>query len=273
MTDEPKKEPRSRFRTMLEGEDEKKESEKKSSPLTRLPRKADAATFSAEEANATPAPTPKPTKNLDQPPPEPDPASKGSRLNFGPPFWTITGAISLLVNAVLIAILLGLLMNMGKLDLAKINQLSGLPNDLVSGLYTNFEKMDRATIATNVKVDTNIPVKFDLQINQQTTVVLSQAVTIPDARVTVRAGEITITDALTSIVLPAGTNLPIVLNLTVPVDKSVPVTLDVPVNIKLHDTELGIPFQGLQDVIEPLYCLLEPEATNLDGQPICPNPQ
>ena len=162
---------------------------------------------------------------------------------------------------------------MGALDLNKIKDLKNMPYDLVSGLYTNFEKMDRATIATNVKVDTAIPVKFDLQINQETNVVLSQSVTIPDARVTVRAGEITITDALTSIVLPAGTNLPIVLNLTVPVDKNVPVTLDVPVNIKLHDTELGIPFQGLQDVIEPLYCLLKPDATNLDGQLICAGSQ
>ena len=45
MTDEPKKDSRSRFRAMLGEGDEKKQPEKKSSLLTRLPKKSDAATF------------------------------------------------------------------------------------------------------------------------------------------------------------------------------------------------------------------------------------
>jgi hypothetical protein len=54
------------------------------------------------------------------------------------------------------------------------------------------------------------------------------------------------------------------------VDTQVPVVLDVPVNIPLSETELNEPFVGLQEVIKPLYCFLQPSAVNMDGQPICP---
>jgi len=67
--------------------------------------------------------------------------------------------------------------------------------------------MDRANISTNVQVNTIIPVKFDLQLNQQTTVILSQDVTIDNAVVTVKTGGLNITNALTTIVLPQGTSL------------------------------------------------------------------
>jgi hypothetical protein len=141
----------------------------------------------------------------------------------------------------------------------------GLP----AGLYSNFEKMERASIQTNVEVNTMIPVKFDLQLNQQTNVVLSQDVTINNALVTVNTGGLNISRANTTIVLPQGTTLPVNLSLTVPVDQQVPVTLNVPVNIALKDTQLNDPFVGLQDVIKPLYCFINKQAVNMDGQPIC----
>jgi hypothetical protein len=143
-------------------------------------------------------------------------------------------------------------------------------NFLLGGLYANFEKMDRAHITTNVSVSAEIPVKFDLQLNQQTNVVLSQDVTINNALVTVRTGGMNITNALTTIVLPQGTSLPVLLNLTVPVDKTVPVTLNVPVDIPLEQTQLHEPFTGLQDVVKPFYCMLNPAALKQDGQPVCP---
>jgi hypothetical protein len=140
---------------------------------------------------------------------------------------------------------------------------------LLGGLFTNFEKMDRAHITTSIPVETTIPVKFDLQLNQQTNVVLSQAVTINNALVTVRTGGLNIANALTTIVLPQGTNLPIVLNLTVPVDQMVPVVLTVDVDIPLEQTQLHEPFVGLQEVVKPLYCMINPNALDLSGQAVC----
>jgi hypothetical protein len=59
------------------------------------------------------------------------------------------------------------------------------------------------------------------------------------------------------------------LNFTVPVQGSVPVHLDVPVNIPLAQTQLQEPFAGLQNVVRPFLCMIEPNALNLDQQPIC----
>jgi hypothetical protein len=100
-------------------------------------------------------------------------------------------------------------------------------------------------------------------------VVLSQDVTINNALVTVNTGGLNITRALTTIVLPQGTTLPVVLNLVVPVDTTVPVTLNVDVDIPLNETQLQKPFAGLQDVVRPFYCMLNPNALNIDQQPIC----
>jgi hypothetical protein len=94
-------------------------------------------------------------------------------------------------------------------------------------------------------------------------------VTITNALVTVNTGGLNITRANTTIVLPQGTNLPIVLNLTVPVDTTVPVTLNVDVDIPLENTQLHEPFAGLQEVVKPFYCLISPNAVKLSGQPVC----
>lgn len=267
------------------------------SPLTRLPKKsaAGAESFLPKQPSVNHASLPKKTETKKDAPvrekpsqprsapvqtsapaspadPTPDSVSKGRTYAWAPAFWTTASVISLTVNVILIIILLALLTNISRLQL-DVNKLMSVGQDLMGlpgGLYENFEKMDRASIQTNVKVETSIPVKFDLALNQATNVVLSQDVTITNALVTVNTGGLNISRANTTIVLPAGTTLPVLLNLTVPVDTQVPVVLDVPVNIPLSETELNEPFVGLQEVIKPLYCFLQPSAVNMDGQPICP---
>ncbi|NJK88380.1 MAG: hypothetical protein HC923_02610, partial [Myxococcales bacterium] len=55
-----------------------------------------------------------------------------------------------------------------------------------------------------------------------------------------------------SIVLPAGTQLPVTLSLLVPVQQEIPIELDVEVYIPLVETELAQPFQNLQNLFAPL---------------------
>jgi len=264
MAEENKNEPAKKLRNLLGGD--------KAAPMTHLPRKDGSAISSLPHSQAEKKLMPNrggkvpPSSGMIQFSTRTTQPSRQLRLSFGPPFWTIASVISLLVNVVLVISLISLMGNLGKLNLG--NTLN-LGNDLLGGLFTNFEKMERANISTNVQVITTIPVKFDLQLNQQTTVVLSQDVTIDNAVVTVKTGGLNITNALTTIILPQGTTLPIVLNLTVPVDTSVPVTLNIPVDIPLEQTELHEPFVGLQDVIRPLYCMINRNASNLDGQPVC----
>jgi hypothetical protein len=41
------------------------------------------------------------------------------------------------------------------------------------------------------------------------------------------------------------------------------------VDIPLSETQLHEPFSGLQEVVKPFYCMVNPTAVKLDGQPVC----
>jgi hypothetical protein len=197
--------------------------------------------------------------------PTPESEPKKQRFHFLPAFWTIASVISLGVNVVLIIILLILFQMLGAIQFAADDQISGL----LGGLYTNFVKMDQANIRTNIHVEKEIPVQFSLNVSGPTNVTLSQDVRIDGALVTVATGGLNIVNARATIVLPQGTLLPInIENLVVPVDQKVLAVLDVPVDIPLDQTELHEPFVGLQQVVEPWYCLVEPNAL-MDGVQVC----
>jgi hypothetical protein len=209
------------------------------------------------------------------PPTTPAPVSAGqperkrfSLAKIGPAFWTIASVISLTVNiGLLIALLVALQMLGGPkatLSLAQ-NQATGI----LGGLYTNFVKMDAASIKTTIHVEKEIPVQFSLNVSGPTDVTLSRDVTISGALVTVNTGGLNINNARANIVLPAGTVLPInIQNLVVPVDQKVLAVLDVPVDIPLNHTELHEPFVGLQKVVEPFYCFLQPNSI-VNGMNVC----
>lgn len=278
MNEEPNKEdPVKKFRKLQGSSTPKPEPpQQEKNVLASLPKRSADAAPTKDSGEAKPSVLTKIKAAATAPQPKPDlkPASPPKERSsiFGPRFWTIASLLSLTTNVILVIVLLVLAVAVNRLGFS-VSYLMGLGNNLLglpSGLYANFEKMDRASIQTNVEVNTTIPVKFDLQLNQQTNVVLSQDVTISNALVTVNTGGLNIARANTTIVLPQGTTLPILLNLTVPVDTQVPVTLNVPVDIPLSNTQLHEPFVGLQEVIKPLYCALNKNAQNLDGQPICP---
>lgn len=192
---------------------------------------------------------------------------------FAPAFWTITGSISLAVNIALLVVLILIAR-----ELFSLKEL--VTNQLVGGLYSNFQKMDAAVIDTSVVVEDTIsvndsiivadtiPVVFDLPLQQETVVTLSADTPISNALVNITTPFFSVTNAPARIVLPAQTELPIILDmsvpvsqtipieLTVPVELLVPVTLDVPVSIPLNQTQLHEPFIGLQEVVYPYQALL-----------------
>lgn len=202
----------------------------------------------------------------------PPATSESKRWQFLPAFWTIASILSFAVNIVLIIVLLlalQLLDQIQSLQSYGMGQASGL----LGGLYSNFVKMDQANIRTTIHVEKDIPVQFSLNVSGPTNVTLSQPVTIDGALVTVQTGGLNITGARATIVLPQGVVLPInIENLVVPVDQQVPAVLDVPVDIPLRQTELHEPFVGLQEVVKPWYCLIQPDAT-VNGLQVCaPDP-
>jgi len=152
---------------------------------------------------------------------------------------------------------------------ATLSFAQGQANGLLGGLYQNFVKMDAASIKTTIHVEKEIPVQFSLNVSGPTDVTLTRDVAISGALVTVNTGGLNINNARANIVLPAGTVLPVnIQNLVVPVDQQVLAVLDVPVNIPLNQTELHEPFVGLQKVIEPYYCLLQPNIV-VNGVNVC----
>ena len=194
-------------------------------------------------------------------PPEPEP--KRWRFKFLPALWTIASVISLTVNIVLLIILLMMFQMRDPIQDTADTQVT----KLLGGLYTNFVKMDQATIATNIPVDANIPLDIVVPVQATTRITLAETAVIENAHVRINTPTMTI-NANAVVTLPADTPLTVKLDFPLPVQDSIPVHLDVPVNIPLNQTELHEPFVGLQQVVEPWYCLIEPDAT-INGLQVC----
>lgn len=204
---------------------------------------------------------------MSNPTPEPTPLASSPRrtLKIGPPFWTIASLLSLAVNLVLIVVVLVLAGQIFKVKAI-------LTDQLIGGLYNNFVLMDQASIRATIPVSTRVPAKFDLPLETDTTVTLTQDTKINAATVSLTTGGLVIYNAPTDIILPAGTDLPVHLSLMVPVDQEIPVDLNVAVDIPLNQTELHQPFVGLQEVLNPYYDLLKALPGSWEEALCGPNP-
>jgi hypothetical protein len=198
---------------------------------------------------------------------------RNNRLFFqgkvAPAFWNVASLVSIIVNAILIAVIILLAR-----DLFAIKHL--VSDQLIGGLYQNFVAMDNSHIVTNIQVhDTiqvndKIPVVFDLPLKQDTQVKLTKDTPVRNATIFLNGQAVPL-----DIVLRKGTALNISLDLTVPVSQTVPVVLNVPVNlnvpvdIALDQTDLHQPFVGLQEVVAPYHSLLSSLPDTWRETPLC----
>jgi hypothetical protein len=141
---------------------------------------------------------------------------------------------------------------------------SSVVDPLVGGLTTSFVDMSTATISQTIRLDTTMPISFTLPLQEETRVVLVEAVplTIP-AQFTLPGGGGQINGNV-SLELPARLELPVALDLAVDVDQTIPVVMDVPVQIPLQETDLGGPFNTLRGLFEPLDKLIKGLPANND---------
>jgi hypothetical protein len=218
-----------------------------------------------------PPPPPPPPITVTAPlPAEGDPSPFRYRMLSA--FWTVASVLSLAVNVVLIALFLIVLKMLVGLQLTVNDQVSGL----LGGLYGNFVKMDQATISTNIAVQAPIALDFRVPVDRSrptgliTEIELASDIEIGNVRVQInQPGTQFKLDSPATITLPARTKLPVYIQaFDIPVQNTVPINLNVPVNIPLNQTQLHEPFRGLQQVVEPYYCLVEPNAF-LNGQMVC----
>ena len=188
---------------------------------------------------------------------------------FKPAFWTVTAIFSLLVNILFIAILIFF----GRYFF----ELKALVADgLVTELSNNLAMMDKAHIVTTVPVETtvqlqdNLPVVFDLPINQSTQLSLTEDTQISGAYIYLNN-----TPVLTNLTLPAGTpiqasfDMTIPVSQTIPVDVTVPVSLLVPLDVAIDQTDLHQSIVGLQGAIEPYKVLLGSNFNSTEDFPLC----
>ncbi len=233
------------------------------SPLKKLPASVPASPVPAPVSSE---PTPKAKTSRSSGIKSSTAPAKTPRFKFLPAFWTIASIMSITVNVVLLIALLLALQTLSKfpaIPTMASNEVSGL----LGGLYTNFVKMDQATISSTIPVDANIPLNIVVPVQATTRITLAEAVVIPNAHVRINTGALNI-NADAVVTLPANTPLMVNLDFPLTVQNSIPIHLDVPVNIPLNQTQLHEPFVGLQKVVEPWYCLVEPKAS-INGLQVC----
>lgn len=179
-----------------------------------------------------------------------------------PAFWTLASIISLLFNLVLLVFLVSTLRMLGSLNAANLG------SGVLGGLYSNFERMDQAHIKTVIPLQTTIPLNLTVPVQTTTVIQLAKEVSIPGAHVRINTALFNI-DAPANVTLPAGTSLDVAMAFSLPVQAQVPINLNVPVDIPLQNTDLHVAITGLQATVRPLYCMVDPTAESITGQPVC----
>lgn len=179
-------------------------------------------------------------------------------------WWNSFKAVAILfsfaLNLILVIVVLLLLMQIFQIK-------NGILEPLIDGLHANFVGLDSAVIERTIQVEDEIPVVFDLPLNQQTNVVLTQDVPIAANATFTLPGGGGMINGRVDIVLPTGLILPVQLNMVVPVDTNLPISLPVDVSIPLNETQLHEPFDNLRGLLEPYVRILDHLPSTWDEVP------
>ncbi|HSG45613.1 MAG TPA: hypothetical protein VLA72_20900 [Anaerolineales bacterium] len=243
------------------------------SPLSRLPKSKGATSpkepAPSSKANVQKTPLSSLKSRTEATPKQTATQKKSySQNRFLPTFWTIASVISMLVNIGVVIALIVVVRLLGGTQ-AALDFAQSQADGLLGGLHQNFVKMDEASIKTQIPVSANIPLNITVPVKATTQITLAEAAVIRNAQVIINTGSLDI-NANATVTLPANTPLTVNLDFPLQVTDTIPVNLVVDVNIPLKDTELHEPFVGLQKVVEPYYCMLQPN-TLVNGVNVCAN--
>jgi hypothetical protein len=128
----------------------------------------------------------------------------------------------------------------------------GLVCDTVSGINTLLNDFEDAVITRTIDINETLPIEFDLPLDQNIVVQLTDNVElIRPASFVFPSGGGRINGTV-YMELPQGSDLPIHLSTMVPVSQTVPVEMTVDVSIPLKETDLGGVIAQLRDLLAPL---------------------
>jgi len=158
---------------------------------------------------------------------------------FGKWFFRFMVIFSFIVNIILVVVLL-------VLGILIFDIMDNIANPLVGGLHSTAVGLDEATIDWTIPVRDTIPVVLNIQLDTDTTVVLTEPVPL-QVRATIDLPGINAynVDANVNLSLPVGLELPVHLNIPVPVEEDLDIALDVRAVIPLSETQLHDPFETL----------------------------
>jgi len=209
-------------------------------PEAAPPPPAEIPPAAAEPVASSPAPAAAPGK-----------PRKSHKQKFWDAAKTLTLIVSMIINVILIAAVFILANQVGAIKMTL--------NSVLGQLDSAFEGLGQAVIKDTIRINQQVPVRFDLPLMQDTVVTTRSPVPI-STQATFSLGQFGSINGTVSLQLPAGTQLPVHLELTVPVSNSIPVVFDQPVSIPLAE-------RGLAPVVAKLRAALAPIIDIVDQMP------
>jgi hypothetical protein len=129
-------------------------------------------------------------------------------------------------------------------------------NTVLGQLDSAFKDLGQVVITDTIKINQQVPVRFDLPLKQDT-VVTTQAPVPISTQATFSLGQFGSINGTVSLQLPPGTSLPVHLELTVPVSNVIPVVFDQPVRIPLAEKGLGSVVSKLRAALSPIIDVVQ----------------
>ncbi|MBN2002603.1 MAG: hypothetical protein JXA21_04540 [Anaerolineae bacterium] len=198
--------------------------------------------MTAQTLNTTPDPQPADDTQ--------EPEKKIDKKKFWEAFKNFAIIFSFVVNIILVLVLL---MSPVPLFMAK----SQVAEPLLVDLDSAFASLGETTINTLVNIQDTMPVVFDLPLNQNTDVILTQAVPLQAPASFILPGGGGSINGTVNLDLPEGMRLPVSLNMMVPVSTTIPVVMEVPVKIQLAEAGMGPAIEKLRAVFKPITGFLQ----------------
>ncbi|HTP09621.1 MAG TPA: hypothetical protein VMP08_15300 [Anaerolineae bacterium] len=189
-----------------------------------------------------------PAGNTPAPSIAPDKPRKPRRQKFWDAAKTLTLIVSMVINLILIATVVILANQVGAIKTTL--------NSVLGQLDSAFEGLGAASIKDTIAISQQLPVRFDLPLNQDTVVTTQGPVPI-STQATFSLGQFGSINGTVSLQLPPGTQLPVHLELTVPVSNTIPVVFNQPIDIPLAEKGLGPVVAKLRAALAPIIDLVD----------------
>ena len=167
-------------------------------------------------------------------------------------FWdaakTITLIASMFIDLILIVAVVILANQVGAIKMTL--------NSVLGQLDSAFKDLGQVVITDTIKINQQVPVRFDLPLKLDTVVTTQSPVPI-STQATFSLGPYGSINGTVSLQLPPGTSLPVHLELTVPVSDVIPVVFDQPVRIPLAEKGLGSVVSKLRAALSPIIGVVQ----------------